>query len=137
MKKYYIFISLLCLSFILKAQDANSAYNFPIKPGVEEWSNLKTEDERFEAMQVPIDLLTSMSAENLIVTCINYPAFGHFSAFNNVTGMTHLIEKFNGLQELLIRNDTPVELYSMYSIMDSLVRRSVFRYVFGGSIPLI
>jgi len=43
--------------------------------GTSEWANLKTETERFEALQIPPELLKTMSTENLIITCLNYSAF--------------------------------------------------------------
>lgn len=32
-------------------------YNFPVKPGTEEWNNLETEADRLEALQIPENLL--------------------------------------------------------------------------------
>lgn len=99
----------------------DSVYRFPIIPSTKVWDSLKTEDDRYIAMQIPDDLLKSMSTENLIRTCINYPAFGHFTAFDNPqAGISHLVKKFNGLQELLDRNDAPIKLLSVYLDMDSL-----------------
>jgi len=91
-------------------------YDFPVNPATPEWENLKTEAERFDAMQIPFDLLKSMSTENLIITCINYPAFGHYTAFNNIQdGINRTIINFNGLQELYIRQDAPSKMVSIYS----------------------
>lgn len=106
---------------LLPAQSIDGVYDYPTKPGTKEWYELKTEEERFAVLQIPDDLLKSMSTENLIITCINFPAFGHFTAYNNPQqGMNYLIESFNGLQELLNRKDAPAKLLSIYSGMDTI-----------------
>jgi hypothetical protein len=114
MRKYGMFI--LFLFLILSVQAQNYVYDFPINPNTKEWANLKTETERFNAMQIPSELLKSMSTENLIITCINYPAFGHYTAFDNTQdGISRTIKNFNGLQELLFRQDAPSKMLSVYS----------------------
>ena len=98
----------------------DKVYNFPIRPGTEEWNALKTEQERIDALQVPECLLKEMSTENLVITCINYPAFGHYTAYANVVvGMEQVISNFNGLQELMKRNDAPNKLMDFYFALDS------------------
>ena len=41
-------------------------WDFPIKPGTEKWAKLKTEKERFDAMQIPKDILSQMSTKELV-----------------------------------------------------------------------
>ncbi len=119
MNKKIQIIIFLCISFVLNAED--SIYTFPIKPGTREWGNLKTENDRFESVQIPNKLLTSMSTDNLIKTCINFPLFGEFTAYNSLqNGIRRLINKFNGLQELYIRGDAPVFLVSTYERIDTV-----------------
>jgi hypothetical protein len=106
----------LFLFLILSAQAQDYVYDFPVNPNTKEWENLKTETERFNAMQIPSELLKSMSTENLIITCINYPAFGHYTAFSNIQdGISRTIKNFNGLQELFFRQDAPSKMLSVYS----------------------
>lgn len=111
-----VFLFLLCaISILSQAQ----VYDFPIRPGTEEWKSLVTERERFEAMQIPENLLKTMSTYDLIITCMNYPAMGYYTAFNNPQdGMDLVIRNFNGLQELMSRREAPTELLSMYKQMD-------------------
>lgn len=115
MKKIYVF--LFCLvTLVIQAQ----VYNFPMKPGVEGWGNLETEEDRYAAMQIPEEILKSMSTHDLIITCLNFPAMGHYGAFNSLQqGMDVLIRNFNGLQELMKREDAPTELISLYKKMDA------------------
>lgn len=90
-------------------------YDFPLKSGMEDWGNLKTEKERFAVLQIPEERLSSMSTRDLLITCLNYPRMGHFTAFNSYQyGMDLIIRNFNGLRELLKREDAPGELLSFY-----------------------
>lgn len=117
MKKCFLFVAIACvLSVLSQAQ----VYNFPVRPGTETWSNLVTEEDRFSAMQIPEDQLVSMSTQDLVITCMNYPAWLYFTAFNNPQdGIDINIHNFNGLQELMKRADAPVELLSVYKQMDA------------------
>lgn len=115
MKKCFLFIACI-LSVLSQAQ----VYNFPVRPDTETWGNLVTEEDRFSAMQIPEDLLAGMSTPDLVVTCMNYPAWFYFTAFNNPQdGIEINIRNFNGLQELMKRTDAPAELLSVYKQMDA------------------
>ncbi len=118
MRIYSVLIAFVCyFPFSGIAQ----IYDFPIRPGVEQWKGLKTEQERLSALQIPEKLLDTMKTENLQITCINYPAFFYINAFNTVQqGMNHIIQNFNGLQELLRRKDAPALLLLTYQSMDSV-----------------
>lgn len=76
-------------------------------------------------MQVPETLLKEMSTDNLIITCINYPAFGHYTAYPNaIIGIEQVISNFNGLQELMKRNDAPTKMVGIYTAIDSTMNIS-------------
>jgi hypothetical protein len=112
-------VLLLCcfISFIAAAQQINEPFTFPIKPGTKEWGDLKTETDRFRVMQIPDDLLSNMSTHALVGSCLNFPAFGYITAYNNIqTGYMNLASKFNGLTELLKRNDAGKSLIEYYNI---------------------
>lgn len=114
----FLFIS---LSVLLPAQSIDGVYDYPVKPGTKEWYELKTEEERFAILQIPDDLLKSMSTENLIITCMNFPLFGDYTAYNNPQqGMEYIIDNFNGLQELLNRKDAPSGLLALYYETDTV-----------------
>lgn len=114
MKKLIILLLILIPIFSF-AQDANLTWDFPAKPGKAEWNNLKTESERLNAMQVPSDILSNMETEELLITCMNYPAALFYGAYsNNYEGIRKIIEKFNGLQELLEREDALRCLTNLY-----------------------
>ncbi|NBH88227.1 hypothetical protein D3Z41_05295 [Parabacteroides distasonis] len=71
-------------------------------------------------MLIPDDQLKHMSTIDLLITCMNYPAYGYFTAFNDPQeGIDINIRNFNGLQELMRRTDAPNELLSIYKQMDT------------------
>ena len=115
MKKIYIF--LFCLvSLMIQAQ----IYDYPMRPGVKGWGDLVTEDDRFAALQIPEETLKSMNTHDLIITCLNLPVMSHYVVFSTLQqGMDVLIQNFNGLQELMKRDDAPMELLALYKKMDT------------------
>lgn len=116
MKK--VLIICCCLfSIIATAQVIDNPFDFPVRPGTKEWSNLKTEKNRFDAMQIPDDILIRMSTSALVVSCLNLPAFGYIGAYENMeTGYVILTKNFNGLRELAKRNDAEKYLIDIYQV---------------------
>ncbi len=109
---FLVFISFF--SFIY-----GQGYN-TIKPGTKEWSSLKTEKERFKAIQLPDKLLDTISTDELINICLNSPIYGYFSAFNSFDeGIQITINNYNGLRELLSRDNAARKLLKIYTKMDT------------------
>lgn len=97
----------------------SDVYNFPIKPGTEEWSKLKSYDERLNAYNVPENILKEMSTDGLIETCLNYPEFRLVMTRNSIQeGYNHVKSKFNGFRELENRPDAGVKLLDKYKQLD-------------------
>ena len=127
-------IVLIMLLFSLDsfAQQLDVGWDFTVKPGTEKWNNLATEQERIDAVQVPEDVLENMTAEELAITCINFPLFGDYTAFNTPQqGMNVMFDKFNfykyvrnkkGIGKIFIKiyKDASTEGWNQYkSILDS------------------
>jgi hypothetical protein len=94
-------------------------YNWPLKPGMSGWKELKTHDEMLEVLQIPTEILDKLTTKDLAQTCLNYPLFPDIWAFNNLQGgMEQVIAGFNGLQEFLKRADAGSELYEIYRVMN-------------------
>ncbi len=103
------------ISAIATAQQITEPFNFPIRPGTKEWSILKSENERFNALQIPTDNLKRMTTYALVISCINYPAFGYITANPNIqAGLVFIATKFNGLDELAKRSDAEEYLMVFY-----------------------
>lgn len=117
--KKIILLFLFLIPSILFAQQELS-WDFPAKPGKAEWKNLKTESERLNALQVPSDVLSNMETEELVITCMNYPAALFYGAYSNdYVGIRKIINQFNGLQELLKREDALKYLTKVYKNSDT------------------
>jgi len=114
-----IFLLIVIMPTMLFAQQELS-WDFAVKPGKAGWENLKTETERLNDLQVPSDVLTNMETEELVITCMNYPAALFYGAYsNNYVGIRKIINQFNGLQELLEREDALKYLTKVYKNSDT------------------
>lgn len=83
------------LSFI------DAPYTFPNVADPTVWKTFNNMEEMLAACQIPDDVLQQISTENLIVSCMNYPLFFTYSAYNNeLDGIKILMDHFNGFQEL-------------------------------------
>lgn len=95
------------------------AYDFPIKPGTPEWAALNSHEEMLRVCQVPESVLQDMSTEGLIETCLNYPLYGDMMCYNSFQqGFERVASRFNGLRELLKREDVGTKLLAKYRKMD-------------------
>ncbi|NWF89027.1 MAG: hypothetical protein HXY50_06135 [Ignavibacteriaceae bacterium] len=117
-RKNFIALILLLMFFTISiiAQQKNDVYNFPIKPGMLEWKELKTHDEMLKVLQLPSRVMKSISTSSLVMTCLNYPLFSDMWAYNNIKeGFEQLRKDFN---ELVNRKDALAELLKFYEKMD-------------------
>ena len=131
--KWLYFVGILSLSLLMlmmlfppivqlnsaQAASANDAYDYPIKPGTEEWKAFKSHDDMLKACQIPKSTLKSMSTKGLVETVLEYPLFGDIMAYNSIQqGFEAVASRFNGLSELLNRKDAGTELLAIYSKMN-------------------
>jgi hypothetical protein len=108
-----------CFLLTVFAQQQNGVYNWPLKPGIPEWKELKTHDKMLEVLQIPAEFLQKMTTKDLAQTCLNYPLFPDIWALNSLQeGMERVIAGFNGLKELLKREDAGLEIFAIYKTMD-------------------
>jgi len=101
---------------LLFSLNAQKAYEFPITPKSEIWRTFTTHEQMINACIIPGDTLKNISTKNLIVCYLNYPLLFDVFAFNNIQqGFNSLHANFNGLQELLMREDAATELIDYYT----------------------
>lgn len=101
------------------AQNNNTPYDYPIKPGTVEWKNFKSGDEMAAACNIPYTVLNNLNTKALVVTCLNYPLFNEILAANNLqAGFSALTDGFNGFKELLNRQDAGKELLLKYQSLN-------------------
>lgn len=113
----FLVIFMLLMSCInVYATSSSNVFEYPVRPGMAEWKNLKTHAEMVEACQIPEEVLKSMSTEELSKAVMDYPLFVDIFLFNtSKQGYDTMYKRFNALQELLIRDDAPTELLKRYS----------------------
>lgn len=101
---------------ILNCEDA---YDYPIKPGTEEWRQLTTSEERVAAFQIPDDILNSMSTEGLIESVLNNPFYVEIYLANvPQQGFNSFYDEFSSVQVLMQRSDLAEKLIERYNQMD-------------------
>ena len=93
-KRVLILIMQICLLTCIA--NAQVTWDYPVKPGMEECNRLETEQERIDVLQVPKDVLESLSPEEVVRLCISFPSFGHFSVFSTPqNGFSIMLSRYN------------------------------------------
>jgi hypothetical protein len=112
------FVLILFFPLILIAQTKEVTWNYPVHHGTDEWKQLNSFSERLDAFNIPADILTEMTTENLVKTCLNYPYWILIlSRDNNQDGYDFLKSVFNGFRELESRKEAGGELLKIYQAM--------------------
>lgn len=102
-----------------KSNGITDAYDFPVKPGMPEWSALTSHGEMLAVCQIPEETLKNMATEGLLETILNYPLWVDILAYDNLqAGFDVMVSNFNGLREFLARVDAGKVLLSRYSSSD-------------------
>lgn len=100
------------------AQEKNGVYEYPVKPGSEQWKAFTNHIEMINSCQIPNSILPNMTTEDLIQTCLNYPLYGDMFCYNYIQqGFNAVFTNFNGLQELFQRKDAGLILLKKYKNM--------------------
>ena len=138
MKKFFVFLlSVLFLSCSQtqetnNSEDTQSAINskdtqsvrncedallwdYPVKPGTEDWKQFNSHEEMVNACQIPDDVLVCLSTDKLTDLCLQYPMLLDIFAFNFLdNGLNQLFISFNGIRELYKRKDAAKSLTDRY-----------------------
>ena len=119
--KQLIFIFMVLISFSAIGQEKKAVWDYPVKPGSDEWKKLQTIEEQFNAYNIPQDIIKDISTEELVKTCLSYPEWGLIHAYNDrLTGFSVIVSLFNGFRELFERKDAVTELLNAYNKIDPL-----------------
>lgn len=118
MKKLLLLFS--CFIPILSlAQEIDKPYEFPVKPGTEQWAKLNSSREMDSVCVIPLKVLNSLSTNALFITCLNYPRIIDFFLANNLqSGFNICSKRFGALSELLKRPDLNQILLKAYLDID-------------------
>ena len=117
---------LITLSLVTSAANAqflpgelpvkSGIWDYPIKPGMEEWKQFNSNEHKVRACQIPEELLSSLSTGDLMDLCLRYPLLWDFIVFNNTNGgLDKLFRDFNGIRELYKRKDVSSSLTRRYA----------------------
>jgi hypothetical protein len=94
----------------------DTVWDYPVKPGTEEWKKFKSHDEMVESCQIPENILSSLPTEDLAKLCLRYPLLIDIFAFNSTNyGLDKLFKEFNGIREFYEREDAPETLTGQYA----------------------
>lgn len=75
--------------------------------------------DREELLALSEEQINLMTTAELLVTCLDYPLFGDMYAYDtNIDGFAALVERYNGLQALLAREDVGEVLAMFYCAAD-------------------
>ena len=116
---------------VIHAQTATNeavTWDYPVKPGTEEWKALLNDADMVKACQIPTDILKEITTTELAALCLNYPLKIKFYAYNNVlTGIRQVAAEFNGMQELLLRKDNAQCLLALLqdNILETLPEKNL------------
>lgn len=117
-----IFTTLFCACFLFAggyAQQSDTPFDFPIKPGTAQWQAFKSVQDMYDACQIPPDVLNNLSTKALLQTCLNYPAMAVLLVQNTPQqGFNTWRSNFNGIDALCKRPDVAEALLAMYRAFD-------------------
>lgn len=97
----------------------NVEWDFPIKPGSEQWVNLKNVTERIQVCQIPDSVVSLLTNKQLIDLVINHPFFLSYGLSNSpIEGFKGSVYSFNGYKELINRDGSSQEIIQYYNSLD-------------------
>ncbi len=115
MKKLAIAAAVILVLFlgsngIVYASTGKTWMGYLIKPGTEEWINLRTEQNKKEALRIPEETLKRMSNDELLEALIEYPFLVEVYLYGKpgepeITAAKSIYEGCDALRELLARTD--------------------------------
>ncbi|MGN0481622.1 MAG: hypothetical protein ACI4EV_08630 [Lachnospiraceae bacterium] len=96
----------------------NALYQYPIYPGTDEWASYDDVREKNKLLQLPEEVLSSTTSD-LVKIVMEYPYLSDIFVFNSYRGgFNAVVNGFNGLKELIGREDAAKELLAYYEKID-------------------
>jgi hypothetical protein len=97
--------------------DKKVIWDYPVKPGMEEWKKFESNEAMVKACQISEKSLESLSTEDITDICLQYPLLYDVFAFDNMNnGLDKLFNDFNGIRELYKRKDLSSSLVKRYAL---------------------
>jgi hypothetical protein len=110
MRKKLVLVLILVVGVVYAQTGKEKPWDYPVKLNTEKWvqlrDQLKTVEERRAVFQIPEDILSSLSTEDLTDICLDYPfLITDFIGTSHERALDRLFETFNGISELVKRKD--------------------------------
>jgi hypothetical protein len=116
--KRYILICIAFISFAAMAQEKKVTWDYPVKPGIKEWSQFESMEEMYKSCQIPETILKEIDTECLADLCLKFPATPVFPLFNTPQdAFLSYYSNFNGIRELFNRKDAGHYLLKKYAAL--------------------
>ena len=96
------------------------AWDYPAKPDTDEWIEFnrnRTSQEIRKALEIPEEILFSLSTEDLTGICVQYPFLYPFGCNYLINCVDNLYDTFNGIRELLKRKEASEEILKHYNCL--------------------
>lgn len=114
-----LFVCCFIFSGHAMAQELEKPYEFPVRPGTEQWAKLNSSEQMDEVCIIPDQMLRKLSTKALLITCLNYPRIIDFFLVDDMqSGFNFYAKHFNGLAELVKRPDLNKVLFQSYLDID-------------------
>ncbi|MCL1937829.1 MAG: hypothetical protein FWF52_05490 [Candidatus Azobacteroides sp.] len=117
MKKMFCIISIVLANGLSAYSQTKikDVYEFPVKQENREWGEFETIEKRMAALQIPDTVITTISTEGLLETCLEFPYLTDiFFCDNYQQGFEALKAEFNGFRELFKRPNLTNVLLEKY-----------------------
>jgi len=90
-------------------------YEYPVTPVDKEWGEFSSHQEMLDHCQLPEECVKAMTTEQLFDTVLKYPLLIDILFYDDViSGISEVAKQFNGLDELLKREDIQGVLKDKY-----------------------
>ncbi len=124
MKKIFCIVTIIS-AFMLISQsvcadsciNSSKPYDYPIRPGTEQWASFTTHKQMVDACQIPDEVLNNMSTEDLLKSILDYPLFFDMITFDNLyEGFDAVRSNFKAIDEFYLRADCEEALLAYYEL---------------------
>lgn len=100
-KNFLLIMALICLHAFGQINERATAFEFPFQPGDAQWKSFSSPQDRIAALQIPEGELKTISTNDLLNVCLDFPYSMDILAFNSPeTGFNAICNEFNGYREL-------------------------------------
>lgn len=93
-------------------------YEYPVKPGTQEWIDLGSRPARVQACMIPQDIMEAISTEGLLESLLNYPFITDYGFWEKFQVAFNQLKSENiAFTELYKRQDIFPAIYDRYKLM--------------------